>query len=70
MFYKDYYSLKKRATKKDLVIVILAMVVALLLGAALSLKAAYDLRVYAIANDCEWIWQGTHYGDDRDYICR
>lgn len=25
---------------------------------------------YATANNCEWSWNGTAYGDDRDYICK
>lgn len=25
---------------------------------------------YATANNCEWFWNGTAYGDDRDYVCK
>lgn len=55
---------------KNIAIVILALAVALLLGALMSLKRAYSLREYAIANNCRWIYQNTAYGDDRDYICK
>lgn len=57
-------------TAKNWLIAILATVVVLLLGVVLNLKTAYNLREYAIANDCTWVWQGTAYGDDRDYICK
>ena len=31
---------------------------------------AYNLAQYAKNNNCEWVYQGTGYGDDRDYICK
>lgn len=52
-----------------IVIAVIAGVIVLALGVGLNLKRAFDLRNYAIANNCEWVWQGTWYGDDRDYIC-
>lgn len=55
---------------KNIAIVLLTVAVAGLLGVVISLKRAYSLREYAIANNCEWTWQGTTYGDDRDYICK
>lgn len=56
--------------KKNIIIAILSMAVVLTLGALISLKRAYSLREYAIAHDCTWQWQGTMYGDDRDYVCK
>lgn len=56
--------------KKNIVIVVLVAVIAILLGVVVNLKRAYSLREYAIANNCTWSWQGTTYGDDRDYICK
>ena len=29
-----------------------------------------QMTAYAAQNDCEWVYQGTWYGDDRDYICK
>lgn len=55
---------------KNIAIVIMAAIIVLLLGVLINLKRAYDLRQYAIANNCTWSWQGTYYGDDRDYICK
>lgn len=59
-----------RINIKNSVIVLLVMVVALLLGVIINLKRAYNLREYSIANNCEWVYQNTYYGDDRDYICK
>lgn len=55
---------------KNIAIVLLTVAVAGLLGVVISLKRAYDLREYSIANNCEWVYQNTYYGDDRDYICK
>lgn len=61
---------KETNMKKNIIIAILSMAVVLTLGALISLKRAYSLREYAIAHDCTWQWQGTMYGDDRDYVCK
>lgn len=55
---------------KNIVIVLLVVAVVVMLGVIRSLRQAYSLREYAIANDCTWTWQGTAYGDDRDYVCK
>ncbi len=61
---------QKRSIIKNWLIAILAAAVVLMLGVILNLKRAYSLREYSIANNCEWTWQGTMHGDDRDYICK
>lgn len=61
---------QKRSTIKNWAIAVLVVAVALLLGVVVNLKRAYSLREYSIANNCEWTWQGTMHGDDRDYICK
>lgn len=61
---------QKQSVIKNWAIAVLVMVVALLLGVVVNLKRAYSLREYSIANNCEWTWQGTMHGDDRDYICK
>lgn len=48
----------------------LVIIVVLLLGVISNLKSAYDLHQYAEANNCTWVYQGTAYGDDRDYTCK
>lgn len=53
------------------VIVAVLVIIGLLLGViGLNLKRANDLREYALANNCVWSWNGTAYGDDRDYVCK
>lgn len=54
----------------NVAIAVLAFVVLALLGVIVNLKKANDLHEYAVANKCEWVYQGTAYGDDRDYICK
>ena len=61
---------QKMTKTTKIVIAVIAGVIVLALGVGLNLKRAFDLRNYAIANNCEWVWQGTWYGDDRDYICK
>lgn len=73
MFYQPYVENKKPLNVnriKNVAIVILALIVVLLLGVILQLKRANNLREYALANNCEWVYQGTMYGDDRDFICK
>lgn len=55
---------------KNIVIAVLIVAVVIMLGVIRSLKQAYSLREYAITNNCTWQWQGTVYGDDRDYVCK
>lgn len=72
--WRQYVPLKRRNINinhiKTIVIAILAIAVVLLLGVIVNLKRANNLRQYAINNNCEWSWQGTAYGDSRDYICK
>lgn len=73
MYYRPYVEPRKPLNVnriKNIAIAILMLIVVLLLGVILNLKRANNLREYAIANNCEWVYQGTYYGDDRDYICR
>lgn len=55
---------------KNIAIIALSAAVVVLFGVVMNLKRAYSLREYAIANNCEWTYQNTMYGDDRDYICK
>lgn len=49
------------------VLAVLAVIAGLVI---VNYNRALDLRAYAEAHDCAWTWQGTWYGDDRDYICK
>ncbi len=55
---------------KNIVIGVLACAVIVLAGVIVNIKRANDLRSYAVQNNCTWTYQGTMYGDDRDYICK
>ncbi len=55
---------------KNIVIGVLSCAIVFLVCALIGQIKARNLREYEIANDCEWTWQGTMYGDDRDYICK
>lgn len=73
--WRQYVPSRRRATNnnnnvKNFAIVILVITVGLLLGVIMNLKRANDLHQYALVNDCKWSWQGTNYGDSRDYICK
>ncbi len=35
-----------------------------------QMNRANNLHEYALANNCIWQYQGTMYGDNRDYICK
>lgn len=50
------------------IIIVTVMVAAILVG--YRMVQAYNLAEYAKNNNCEWTYQGTSYGDDRDYICK
>lgn len=50
-------------------IVIIAIGMAILGFAGVRIHQAKDLANFEIANNCEWVETGTHYGDDRDFIC-
>lgn len=61
----------KQANKiKNIAIIVLLITVAALLGVVLNLKHSANMQNYAVTNDCTWTYQGTMYGDSRDYICK
>lgn len=55
---------------KQLILAVVALVGCATFYVAYQIKSASDLHEYAIANNCTWQYQGTMYGDDRDYICK
>lgn len=56
--------------KKNIIITLLIAAVLGFCSIIVNIKKACDLKVYAIENDCTWTYQGTAYGDDRDYVCK
>lgn len=59
-----------RTKRISIVVAVLVVLGLVALVVIVNLKRAFDLHEYAIANDCAWTWQGTAYGDDRDYMCK
>lgn len=39
-------------------------------GIWIECKRNAEFEQYATAHNCKWVWQGTNYGDNRDYICK
>ena len=61
----------KTTTKSStLTISICIVITALSVAFAIGERTNAQMDVYAAQNDCEWVYQGTWYGDDRDYICK
>lgn len=56
--------------KKNIIIAALGFVIVMLLIVGKNIKSEYDMKLYAVKNNCTWSYQGTMYGDDRDFICR
>lgn len=55
---------------KNIIIGGLAFVIVLMFRVGIELKHNYDRELYAIKHNCKWSWEGTMYGDDRDFVCR
>ncbi len=60
----------KRGDRKVVIVLIGVLVGLLLLGVWIERRRETNREAYAAKYDCEWVWQGTLYGDDRDYICK
>lgn len=52
---------------KKILIVGLIIVTAFI---GVRVKQAMDLAEYAAINGCSWSATGTHYGDNRDWVCK
>ena len=60
-----------KTNKHSLTINVVCIVVAALSVAfAIGERTSAQMAVYAAQNDCEWVYHGTMYGDDRDQTCK
>lgn len=50
--------------------VILALVAVFAVAFGIGEHRNAQMTAYAAQNNCEWVYQGTMYGDNRDYICK
>ncbi len=62
--------MKKQEDNKVTMIGLIVLAAILLLGVMINRERDAQFERYALANDCEWEYQGTAYGDDRDFICK
>lgn len=56
--------------QKNILIFILCFIIVLLGGMVLNYRQEAQMQAYAAENNCEWHYQNTMYGDNRDYICK
>ena len=63
-------NMEKQKDNKVAIVGVIVLTVMLLLGVIINRERDAQFEQYALANDCEWVWQGTSYGDDRDFVCR
>lgn len=72
MEYKNMHNYKKQTQpKKSLTFnVVCALVAVFAIAYAIGEHRTAEMVQYAAQNDCEWVYQGTWYGDSRDYTCK
>lgn len=62
---------KQTSTNKTTITIIICIVVtAFALSYAAGERKNALMVQYAAENDCAWQYNGTWYGDDRDYTCK
>ena len=62
---------KKQTRQNNRLVTIISLVVALIAVVyAINTHRAAQLASYAVANNCTWSYNGTAYGDSRDYTCK
>ena len=68
---RNYKTQKPSKTNASLTInVVCAIVAVFAVVYAIGVHRDSQMTVYAAQNNCEWVYQGTWYGDNRDYICK
>lgn len=50
-------------------IILILAGIAILGFAGVRIHQVKELQSYEVANNCQWVATGTHFGDDRDFIC-
>lgn len=61
---------QKDSNNKVGIIGAIVLIGMLLLGVMINRERDMQFEQYAKANNCEWTYQGTAYGDNRDFICK
>lgn len=62
---------QKQTQQNDRLVTIISLAVALVAVVyAINTHRAAQLASYATTNNCTWHYNGTAYGDNRDYTCK
>nr|DAI43541.1 MAG TPA: hypothetical protein [Caudoviricetes sp.] len=62
---------KKQTRQNNRLVTIISLIVALVAVVyAINTHRAAQLASYAATNNCTWSYNGTAYGDNRDYTCK
>lgn len=62
---------QKQTQQNNRLVTIISLAVALVaVVCAINTHRAAQLASYAAANNCTWHYNGTAYGDNRDYTCK
>lgn len=62
---------QKQTQQNNRLVTIISLIVALVAVVyAINTHRAAQLASYAATNNCTWHYNGTAYGDNRDYICK
>lgn len=62
--------MNKQKNNKVAIVGVVVLAGMLLLGVMINRERDAQFEQYALANNCEWVYQGTAYGDNRDFICK
>ena len=57
-------------TNNRLVTIISIVIATVAVAYAVSAHRTVQMTNYAINNNCKWHYNGTAYGDNRDYTCK
>ena len=66
----QHYTKQKPSNKSLTINVACIVVAAFSLAFAIGERTNANMVQYAAQNDCEWVYHGTMYGDDRDQTCK
>lgn len=66
----DKKHMSKKQNRVAAVLSVIILIAMFTFGVLIVRERDAQFEAYAEANNCKWIYQGTAYGDDRDFICK
>ena len=64
-------TIQKQTHQNNRLVTIISLAIAFMAVVyAINTHRAAQLASYAAANNCTWHYNGTAYGDNRDYTCK